>query len=274
MVAVAAHVWLVRAPRRGTPVQAPGLVSSAKPAVRTEPPVRLASAVISAPVVNDVGVTDAVNPGAVRFAGAPAAPKSLPIAATSPVPAMAVRADARPREVRQPVQSEPRSMDVDPVRLPLQTLDRTEGGTDPSWVGSLSAPPADALRSTSHILMAVAPRDPASERQAQEQVVRDVLDRYASAFERLDVRAAKAMRPTLDDRALQRAFEQLDAQQVRLGSCSFSINEHDANARCQGSATYHPKVGRRAVHVTGREWTFNLSKADGGWQIVDARIQE
>ena len=165
-------------------------------------------------------------------------------------------------------------MELDPVRLPLQTLDRTERGSDSSWFGSLSAPPAAARSSTSHIVTAVAPRDPASERQAQEQGVRDVLDRYASAFERLDVRAAKAVRPTLDDRALQRAFEQLDGQQVRLGSCSFSINERAANARCQGSATYHPKVGRRVVHVTGREWTFNLSKDDGGWQIVDARIQE
>jgi hypothetical protein len=274
MAAVAAHVWLVRAPRPEAPVTEPGLVSAVKPAVRTEPPVRVASAVIGAPVMNEATVPYAVNPGPVRVAGALTSPKSLPMAAISAVPAMALRTDALPRDVWQPLQSGPPSMEVDPVRLPLQTLDRTERGSDSSWLGSLSAPPAAARSSTSHVLTAVALRDPASERQAQEQGVRDVLDRYASAFERLDVRAAKAVRPTLDDRALQRAFEQLDGQQVRLGSCSFSINERAANARCQGSATYHPKVGRRVVHVTGREWTFNLSKHDGGWQIVDARIQE
>lgn len=224
--------------------------------------------------MNGASFTHAVNPGPVRVAGGVTSPKSPPIEATSAVPAMALRADALPRDVWQPVQSELPSMNVDPVRLPLQTLDRTELGSDTSSFGSLSAPPAAARSSTSHIVMAVAARDPASERQAQEQVVRDVLDRYASAFERLDVRAAKAVRPTLDDRALQRAFEQLDAQQVRFASCSYSISERDANARCRGSATYRPKVGRRVVHVAGREWTFNLSKDDGGWQIVDARIQE
>ena len=224
--------------------------------------------------MNEASVTHAVNPGTVRVAGALTSPKSLPMPATSAAPAMALRADPLPRDVAPPVQSEPPSMNVDPVRLPLQTLDRTERGSDSSWFGSLSAPPAAAPSSANHIVMAMAPGDPASERQAQEQVVRDVLDRYASAFERLDVRAAKAVRPTLDDRALQRAFEQLDAQQVRFASCSYSITERDANARCRGSATYRPKVGRRVVHVTGREWTFNLSKDDGGWQIVDARIHE
>jgi hypothetical protein len=100
------------------------------------------------------------------------------------------------------------------------------------------------------------------------QVVRD----YTRAYERMDVRAAKALRPSLDDRALRLAFEQLNAQQFRFPNCGVSIRGQDANARCQGDATYHPKVGSR-VHFTERVWTFNLSRGDAGWQIVDAKFQ-
>jgi hypothetical protein len=108
----------------------------------------------------------------------------------------------------------------------------------------------------------------------QERIVRRVLGEYTRAFERLDVRAAKAVWPSLDDRALQRAFEQLDGQQLRFATCGVSITgPDDANARCRGNATYRPKVGTRVLHLTEREWTFNLSRGEGGWQIVNARMQ-
>jgi hypothetical protein len=109
--------------------------------------------------------------------------------------------------------------------------------------------------------------------QKQEQVVRQILREYARAFDRLDVQAAKAVWPSLDDRALQRAFQQLDAQHVQFASCGVAITGPAANARCLGNATYRPKVGSRVMRVTGREWTFNLARSEGGWQIVNATIQ-
>jgi hypothetical protein len=107
----------------------------------------------------------------------------------------------------------------------------------------------------------------------QEWIVRRILGEYTRAFERLDVRAAKAVWPSLDDRALQRAFEQLDGQQLRFASCGVSITGPDANARCRGNATYRPKVGTRVLHLNEREWTFNLFRGEDGWQIVNARMQ-
>jgi hypothetical protein len=106
----------------------------------------------------------------------------------------------------------------------------------------------------------------------EEQVVRQILREYTRAFDRLDVRAAKAVWPSLDDRALQRAFEQLDAQKVQFASCGVSITGPAANARCLGNATFRPKVGSRVLRVTEREWTFNLARSEGGWQIVNATI--
>ncbi|MEP6594021.1 MAG: hypothetical protein ABJC51_10030, partial [Acidobacteriota bacterium] len=82
-----------------------------------------------------------------------------------------------------------------------------------------------------------------------EEIVREVLREYAQAFERLDVQAAKALWPTVDGRALQRAFQQLDGQQLRFASCGVSVSGRDANARCRGDATYRPKVGSRTLRL-------------------------
>ena len=109
----------------------------------------------------------------------------------------------------------------------------------------------------------------------QEQVVRAVLSEYTQALERFDVRATKVIYPTVDDRALRRAFQDLEEQRVRLTSCQVSITTsgNGAAARCNGEATFRPKVGSRVLRVTDREWMFNLSRGGSGWQILDARIQ-
>ena len=72
--------------------------------------------------------------------------------------------------------------------------------------------------------------------------------RYSRAYERLDVRATKALYPSIDDRRLQRAFQELEAQQVRFATCGVKISSSGAgaNARCRGDATFRPKVGSRS----------------------------
>ena len=109
----------------------------------------------------------------------------------------------------------------------------------------------------------------------EQDVVRAVLLEYTQALERLDVRATKVVYPTVDARKLQRAFEDLEQQQVRLTSCHVEITSsgRGAAARCNGEATFRPKVGSRVLRVTDREWMFNLSRGGSGWQILDARIQ-
>ncbi len=136
---------------------------------------------------------------------------------------------------------------------------------------STAAAPAGLLVPPSAAPPAAADRAAALRRE--EEVVREVLREYAQAFERLDVQAAKALWPTLDDRALQHAFQQLDGQQLRFASCGVSVSGRDANAWCRGDATYRPKVGSRTLRLTSREWTFNLSRDNDRWQIVNATLQ-
>lgn len=109
---------------------------------------------------------------------------------------------------------------------------------------------------------------------SQKEVILEVVRAYTRAYERLDVRAAQAVWPSLDQRGLTRAFQQLDGQEIRFTSCGVSFTGPGANARCLGNATYVPKVGGRVMHLTDREWTFDLAKAGNGWQIVNARMQQ
>lgn len=156
-----------------------------------------------------------------------------------------------------------------------------EASALPRELPGVTAPPLARLTrvpvpaDTTVARVAAAPKVPeaGADLSQQKQIVLQILQEYQQAFQRLDVRAAKAVWPSLDDRKLRRAFQQLDRQELRFASCDVvSISGRDANASCRGDLTYRPKVGSRAMTLTEREWTFNLSRADEGWQIVNATI--
>jgi hypothetical protein len=94
-----------------------------------------------------------------------------------------------------------------------------------------------------------------------------VLSRYRHAFTALDANAARAVWPTVDARALGRAFDQLVEQQLDFQNCSIVVDTARATAACGGRARYVPKVGSRSVHDEPRQWTFSLEKANGQWLI-------
>jgi hypothetical protein len=109
--------------------------------------------------------------------------------------------------------------------------------------------------------------------QKDTEVVLAVLREYSRAYERLDVRATKAVYPSIDDRRLRRAFDDLQDQQVRFTSCGVTISSSGAgaNAWCKGDASFRPKVGSPSYYPN-REWTFSLARDGGGWQILKATV--
>jgi hypothetical protein len=112
------------------------------------------------------------------------------------------------------------------------------------------------------------------EQRRQKEVVLAVLNEYTRALERRDLRATKAVYPSANSRRLQQSFSDVQAQQFRIASCDvkFSPPGHDANARCVGNSTFHPKVGS-TIRYTDREWVFSLARDGGAWQIREARFQ-
>ena len=94
-----------------------------------------------------------------------------------------------------------------------------------------------------------------------------------TAYQTLDAEAARAVWPSVDVRALARAFDSLTSQQLAFETCQFEIAGEAATAQCRGSATYTPKVGSRAPKLEPRQWTFHLRKVDEGWKIQSAQTR-
>ena len=114
---------------------------------------------------------------------------------------------------------------------------------------------------------------PAPRPADEEASILQVLRRYERAVAQKDPLGAKAVWPTLDDRALARAFNDLQSHSLALQDCGVRVDSVEARATCLGVATYLPKVGRRKTIRASHEWTFDLAKEGGGWHIESAAIQ-
>jgi len=97
--------------------------------------------------------------------------------------------------------------------------------------------------------------------------VQAVLNKYRTAFSDLDSVAAKMVWPSVDARALDRAFAQIQSQDVQFTRCRISVTGTSALADCDGYAAFVPKVGNKTPRQQPRAWTFNLEKSDTEWTI-------
>ena len=142
----------------------------------------------------------------------------------------------------------------------------------------LATPAAESTGSSSRVTSPAGSEDVVVREgmRNREELILAVLGEYTRAFEQLDVRATKAVYPSIDGRQLQRAFRDLQAQQVRFASCnmSFSSSGDGASARCKGDYTARQKVGSRVVRLTNQEWNFSLARDGGEWQILKASMQK
>ncbi len=91
---------------------------------------------------------------------------------------------------------------------------------------------------------------------------------YEAAFNQLDVAAAAAAWPTVDQRALGRAFDRVERQTLDFEQCTVALSEMNATARCQGTLSYVPRVGRASARSETHTWTFRLQGANESWRIV------
>ncbi len=154
----------------------------------------------------------------------------------------------------------------------LPPLERASVAAEEPKLGPPEPAPANALPAGSSGRPDV-PADAALASRSSDAGVEDALHRYADAYARLDAAAARAVWPTVDQRALARAFAGLESQGLVFEHCDLSVAGEEATAACRGHARYVPKVGSREPLVERREWTFQLRKTDTGWQIVQARAR-
>ena len=132
-------------------------------------------------------------------------------------------------------------------------------------------------RLASAVAVAVAP---ATERSAPPLAtsenltpIRELLTRYRAAYEALDARSAKHIWPSVDERALARAFDGLNSQTVTFDACDLAVSGARASVSCRGSASYVTRIGNRSVHTAGRQWNFQMQKSADQWQIASVQTR-
>ena len=107
----------------------------------------------------------------------------------------------------------------------------------------------------------------------EESAVRNVLNRYRTAYNGLDAGAAHAVWPSVDAKALGRAFDRLESQELVFDRCQIAVTGNRATAACGGDARFVTKVGSRTPRVESREWTFDLRKSGEQWTISGVNVR-
>jgi hypothetical protein len=230
-------------------------------------------AVVNTPTVHDAGAKAASAPPnrvASSIEGARATGPSRPSVIPAPLNAASTRS---PQE--EPVAS-PKATAVEASpKAPA-----VEASLKPPAVEA--APMSAALLSSPSIPVSAPPSfapepSPAARPLTPEAIadvdarsaVRATLARYEAAYSGLNVSAARAVWPAVDERALAKAFDGLSSQRVALDRCDVSVAGGTAKAICSGSAEWTPKVGG-GQRRQSRRWAFELANAGGSWQIVRA----
>jgi hypothetical protein len=122
---------------------------------------------------------------------------------------------------------------------------------------------------TAALTNAGAPPGAPSQPPVQQQIYA-ALHEYEQAYEQLDAKAVRAVWPSVDTRALERAFRDLKSQRLVFEQCDIDVARVQATAACRGRATYETRAGQQAARSEPREWTFTLQKSDEAWRIVSA----
>jgi hypothetical protein len=88
------------------------------------------------------------------------------------------------------------------------------------------------------------------------------------AYEQRDATLAKAVWPTVNERALARAFEGLRSQTVTFDRCQMNVSDAAGEVECRGVTTYVPRVGAQNERRESRQWKFRVQKAADNWLIT------
>jgi hypothetical protein len=252
-----------------TGVDEPGLdalpVSGPTPATSGQVTVQSTIENAIAPTVGESGVGEGRPAPETRVEAAAAIePPGSPVSASQPATDLPVV-----RHVESPSLE---SRAASPVPAP-STPTPPAASPEPAASSPVSPPPDN--RSLDVALGDAVSKPPAPAIRAEisdDRPIRVVLNRYQTAYSRLDAQAAADVWPSVDRRALHRAFEGLADQTVDLGRCDIRIEPGSAEADCVGTARWTPRVGG-GTQSASRRWRFDLRHRQGDWIIVSARVR-
>jgi hypothetical protein len=110
---------------------------------------------------------------------------------------------------------------------------------------------------------------PGAEIPDDEEAVRRAIRSYEQAYERVDAAAIAKLWPTVDQRALSRAFDTVTSQGIGLESCAIALNGEQATAQCRGRHKFVGKANNSVTIASEQQWLFKMRRAGGEWRIED-----
>lgn len=97
--------------------------------------------------------------------------------------------------------------------------------------------------------------------------IQRTLQGYQSAFSRLDVNAVRQVWPSVDQKALAKAFDQLKSEDLTLENCKVTVTGANAVAACGGKTEYVPKIGSKTARVERHQWRISLQQVADRWVV-------
>ena len=164
---------------------------------------------------------------------------------------------------------------VAPVPLPAASPVAAPIGStvSPPPIASTVSPPPIASTVPPPPIASTVPPPRAVVVPDDDALVKQTLQRYRTAYERLDAGSARAVWPGVNEAALSRAFDGLASQTLVFNGCTVTLHGEAAAAVCRGSTRYVPKIGSREPRTELRTWNFTLRKAESGWMIESAKAE-
>lgn len=158
--------------------------------------------------------------------------------------------------------------------LPTQTIEEELPPSRAVVSGPAAAPPEASAAPPSSSAATAQGSSRSGAEDTENVAIQDVLGRYRAAYAALDVAGVHQVWPAVNQRSLERAFRQLEGQDVFFFSCNVSIDGSRAEAVCVGTTNFIPKIGNRSPQSGPSQWNFKLSKGSaGGWLIDDAQAR-
>lgn len=105
--------------------------------------------------------------------------------------------------------------------------------------------------------------------EIEEGAVLQTLHDYGQAYAEMNVLATARVWPSVDRRALARAFATLKSQGLTFESCKVSVVESGATVHCRGSVQFVRKVGNPVPLTAQQEWLFRMRKFGNEWVIEE-----
>jgi hypothetical protein len=198
---------------------------------------------------------------------------------------LAARAIARPASLlsarAEPTTTSPRAVrpapaavpEAAPARTPSIALRPDPPGPVAERESSRAAESLTALVTAADSPARVVPEPASPSGVREEDRIRSTLAGFQTAYTQLNAKAARAVWPTVDERALARAFDGLKSQHLAFDRCEMTVKDAEASAACRGRSTYVPRVGAQSPRTYSAEWKFHLKKVDEEWQIDSASFR-